>query len=387
MDTEDEVRTLPDHPPRHCPACGARVAEGAKTCLMCGAALDDVEMAPDAEPVADAVPPSRRLKGRQLIFLIGLAMVILGGAVVIGLNLAQGAPAVPTVTPTLTDTPTPTRPPTQTPTPTSTPTPAPTPTPIPPETYTVQAGDTLLSIAADFGITVQELKLFNNLATDNIVQGQTLEIPPPTPTPGPTATVDPSQPTPTFAPLILHTVNAGETLSQIAELYGVSMDDIRAANDMAPGATDIQVNQVLEIPQYTPTPEATAAVVQGDATPASARYDAPTLLHPPAGATFTGLEATVMLQWISAGILEENEFYRVTLKIPTATGTETVQDYLRNTAWRVPEDYFPTSELTNRTFTWHVTLVRQTGTDLNPNYNSISQPSEKRTFIWKADTP
>ncbi len=356
---------------------------------MCGAALDDVP-SPQEEPASE-VSSRQQLKGWKLVLLIGLAVVILGGAVFIGLNLAQTAPIPPTVTPTptLTDTATPTAQPTQTPTPTKPPTPAPTSTPIPPETYAVQTGDTLLSIAADFGITVQELKRFNNLATDNIVPGQTLDIPPPTPTPGPTATLNPSQPTPTFAPLILHTVKAGETLSEIAELYGVSMDDIRAANDMEPGVTDIQANQVLEVPQYTPTPEVTAtvAVVQGDETPSTARYDALTLLYPPNGTTFTGSTTTVMLQWISAGILEEDEFYRVTLSVPTANGTETVEDYLKSTAWRAPEDYVPESDTADQTFAWYVTLVRQTGTDLNPVYNEISQPSETREFIWKAATP
>jgi len=366
------------------------VAEGAKTCLMCGASLDETESAANEEP-APETPPKKRLKGKQLILLVGLAVIILGTAVVIGLNQVPSAPPpTPTTTPTLTDTATPTTMPTNTATPTRTPTPRPTPTPIPPEVYTVQTGDTLLSIAADFGITVQELKTFNNLVTDNIVQGQALEIPPPTPTPGPTATLDPSQPTPTFSPLILHTVKPGETLSEIAELYNVSMDDIRAANDMPTGATDIQANQVLEVPQYTPTPEITptVAVVQtGDQTPESARYNAPTPLYPPNGATFTGPTATVILQWISAGILEENEFYRVTLEFPTADGTETVQDYLRSTAWRASEEYFPDPALADRTCTWYVTIVRQTGTDLNPRYVNISQSSETQTFIWKPATP
>jgi LysM repeat protein len=357
---------------------------------MCGASLDEAETASDEQSTSEA-QPKRRLKGKQLILLMGLAVVILGAAVAIGLNQASSAPPpTPTVTPTFTNTATPTAMPTNTPTPTRTPTPRPTPTPIPPEVYTVQTGDTLLSIAADFGVTVQELKAFNNLATDSIVQGQALEIPPPTPTPGPTATLDPSQPTPTFSPLILHTVKPGETLSEIAELYNVSMDDIRAANDMPTGATDIQANQVLEVPQYTPTPEITptAAVVQtGDPTPASARYGAPTLLYPPDGATFTGPTAMVMLQWISAGILEENEFYRVTLEFPTADGTETVQDYLRSTAWRAPEAYFPDPVLADRTCTWYVTIVRQTGTDLNPSYVNLSQTSDKQTFVWRPAAP
>jgi LysM repeat protein len=365
------------------------VAEGAKTCLMCGASLDETPTDTDDEQSSEA-RPKRRLSRKQILLLVGLAVVILGGSVALGLNLAESAPPPPTFTPTATHTSTPTSTPTETPRPTDTPTPRPTPTPVPPEVYTVQSGDTLLSIAADFGLTVQELKAFNNLATDNIVEGETLEIPPPTPTPGPTATLDPSLPTPTFAPFLLHTVNVGETLSEIAELYGVSMDDIRAANDMDAEATEIQVNQVLEIPNYTPTPEMTVETEQvqdDDAASTSTQYTAPTLLYPPDGATFTGPTALVMLQWISVGILEEDEFYRVTLNVPTADGTDTVRNYIKSTAWRVPEAFFPPAELIDRTFSWSVAVVRQIGTDLNPVYTSVSRSGEGREFLWKPAQP
>ena len=35
--------------PRHCPACGARVAAMATTCLMCGASLAEEETTPEEE--------------------------------------------------------------------------------------------------------------------------------------------------------------------------------------------------------------------------------------------------------------------------------------------------------------------------------------------------
>lgn len=389
METDAKVRAVPDRPPRRCPSCGSRVAEGAKTCLMCGTSLDEVPVETADEGELDDATSKRRLNWKQIALLVVMAVVILGGSVALGLNLSQNVVPSPTVTPTVTHTPTLTPKPTETLRPTQTPTPRPTPTPVPPEMYTVQSGDTLLSIAADFGLTVQELKAFNNLATDSIVEGETLEIPPPTPTPGPTPTLDPSQPTPTFAPLILHTVRGGETLSEIAELYEISMDDIRMANDMAAGSTEIQANQVLEIPRYTPTPEVTAEAesVQNGPESASAQYTAPTLLYPPDGATFTGPSALVMLQWISAGILEEDEFYRVSVTVPSTDGADTRQNYVKSTAWRVPEDYFPLPEIVDRSFTWSVTVVRQTGTDLDADYTSLSSSGEPREFFWTAVQP
>jgi len=92
---------------------------------------------------------------------------------------------VPTSTPTErpSPTPTPTIAPTSTPAPTPVPTVAPTPTTPPPppppqETYVVQEGDTLGTIAAQFGTTVGALQSANGIEDpDTIVIGQVLVIP------------------------------------------------------------------------------------------------------------------------------------------------------------------------------------------------------------------
>ena len=89
----------------------------------------------------------------------------------------------PTLTPTQTPTATPTQTPTATPTqtPTATPTQMPTPSPTPTlavVTYTVQPGDILWNIAADFGVTVEQLIAANDIADSRLIQvGQALVIP------------------------------------------------------------------------------------------------------------------------------------------------------------------------------------------------------------------
>jgi LysM repeat protein len=66
--------------------------------------------------------------------------------------------------------------------PTPTPEPA-TPTPEP-KTYTVQAGDTLFSIALDNNVSLEELARVNQIEdVDLILVGQVLIIPEPTPVP------------------------------------------------------------------------------------------------------------------------------------------------------------------------------------------------------------
>ncbi|MGC9396398.1 MAG: LysM peptidoglycan-binding domain-containing protein [Anaerolineae bacterium] len=389
METEDILQTLPKRPARHCPVCGARVAEEAKVCLMCGTTLEE-------EPEVEAPPPStgpQRMKPVQIIIMAVVAIVILAGSVMLGLRLTQGqfsAPAeLPTFTPTETSVPTFTPTATRTATPTLTPTPLSTPTPQPPQTYTVQPGDTLLGIAVEFNITVDELKAFNNLESDDIGAGDSLLIPPPTPTPGPTPTLDPGEPTLTPAPYLLHTVRRGDTLSTIAENYpGVSVDDIRRANNIPKDTETIQPDQVLVIPQYTPTPEpdTAAAIVGGIPTPAMA-YAAPEMLYPPDNATFTGPDANIILQWASTGILTDKEFYKLEFIVPTVEGKNTINVYQRSTAWRVPEDLFPPADNEDRDCAWRVSVVRQVTSGSDPTYKVIGLTGRRRTFIWNVAAP
>ena len=101
--------------------------------------------------------------------------------------------SVPTPTPRFTPIATVTQRPTSTPkpaTPSATPTPTATPTPI---IYTIKPGDTLLSIAIDFDIPVEDIQTANGIIDPRLLQiGQVLIIPEPeeatgqaTPTPTP----------------------------------------------------------------------------------------------------------------------------------------------------------------------------------------------------------
>jgi LysM repeat protein len=65
------------------------------------------------------------------------------------------------------------------------------PTPAPAKTYTVQSGDTLWRVATSNGLTVTQLKSYNNLTSDFLRVGQVLQLTPgttvePAPVPAPT---------------------------------------------------------------------------------------------------------------------------------------------------------------------------------------------------------
>lgn len=98
-----------------------------------------------------------------------------------------------------------------------------------PGSYTVKRGDSLSEIAARFGVSLARLKADNNLKSDTIRIGQELSLP------GGEALI-PSE----------HTIQRGETLSEIAARYSVSLASLRQANDLS--GDRIMVGQVLKIP-------------------------------------------------------------------------------------------------------------------------------------------
>jgi len=69
----------------------------------------------------------------------------------------------------------------------------PPPTPTPQLTHIVKSGDTAWAIALRYGLTLEQLAAFNNIAPETILQiGQELLVRPPTPTPEPTPTATPT---------------------------------------------------------------------------------------------------------------------------------------------------------------------------------------------------
>jgi len=98
-----------------------------------------------------------------------------------------------------------------------------------PSSYTVRRGDTLSEIAEQFSLTATELKAINGLQSNTIQIGQVLELP----------GIDSSLTSE-------HKIRRGETLSEIAQFYRVSLADLRAANNLR--GDRILIGQTLIIP-------------------------------------------------------------------------------------------------------------------------------------------
>lgn len=131
--------------------------------------------------------------------------------------------------------------------------------------YTVQEGESWDTVAAQTGVSVDELQAANPEAAERengwLLVGETLLIP--------TAAV--------ATPTRNHKVQSGESWNSIADDYGISVGLLRAANPQAVRSSNILYRgeelviptpgTAIASPTAAPTPDATATVTEDDGTP------------------------------------------------------------------------------------------------------------------------
>lgn len=118
----------------------------------------------------------------------------------------------------------------------------------PTETYTVQKGDSLYSIAQKYNTTVDTLKKTNNLSSNILSVGQVLKLPT-------------TEETETEANTITYTVKSGDNLYSIAREYNTTIDAIKNANNLTSNL--LSIGQTIKIPKDTSL-ETTYTVQKGD---------------------------------------------------------------------------------------------------------------------------
>ena len=128
-------------------------------------------------------------------------------------------------------------------------------TPTTGNTYTVKSGDSLWSIANRYNTTVNTLKSLNGLTSDNLSVGQTLKLP------GNTGE--------TIVESNTYTVKSGDSLWSIANRYGTTVNNLKSLNNLT--SDNLSVGQVLRVPSSesggtggTPTTSNTYIVKAGD---------------------------------------------------------------------------------------------------------------------------
>jgi len=373
---------------RLCPQCGATISTRAKTCMNCGADLVAIAKAEAAQ--AKAIAREQRAEAAQrptrIIVIVFTAIVSVLFVAIIVQSTRQSAIAA--LTPTVTRTPTrsvvlPTA------TQRATATPTASPSPVPPIEYQVKNGDTPGRIALLYDLTVPELMFYNGKAEDDvIVVGETLKIPPPTPQPTETASAEPGTSTPGTAGDFVYIVQPGDTLSGIADKFNLPMQRIEDYNPEIGNIQSLHIGDQIKIP-LTPT----ATFTPGPGTPSAAvntptplvQYSPVKLLTPLDREIFVGGSTPILLQWLSAGILQPNELYLVEVERP---GAGTISARTQATSYHLLPDQFPAAGDPNRLFKWRVMIIRQagTGSDQAPTYRVVSPVSES-SFEWLDTVP
>jgi LysM repeat protein len=123
-------------------------------------------------------------------------------------------------------------------------------------THKVAPKETMYSISRAYGVSVDDIRRWNNLTDNNLSVGQELVIKKPS---GQQSTVS-AKPVSTEKvlpppPNGLHTVATKETMYSIARLYGISVSEIRSWNSMS--SDELQVGQSI----YVAAPPANSATV------------------------------------------------------------------------------------------------------------------------------
>jgi LysM repeat protein len=361
-----------------CPTCGTRLSENATRCIVCGSEFSATPKtkAKSEKTIRGAHMPEVTLSLPVALGLLAIFLVI--GALALffslkGTGRLPDSTAIPSPTETVTVTTTPTE--------TLIPTETPTLTPEPPIEYTVQLGDTCISIASLYNSSISAIVSMNSLNSNctDLQVGQTIRVPRPTPTPppAPTATLEPVAATRAACQTVSYTVQANDTLSAIATNYAVSMQAIKDWNGLS--TDNVFIGNQLLIPlcmrDATPGPSPTPT------TPPP--YPAPNLLLPADGAPFTLAADTVTLQWASVGPLRENERYQVTVEDLTGGTGRKLTQYVSDTKFIVPVTFRP-QDNSSHILRWWVVAVRQTSTDDqgNPIWSTAGAESLMRVFGW-----
>lgn len=107
--------------------------------------------------------------------------------------------------------------------------------------YTIKSGDSLYSIARNYNTTVNAIKDINNLTSNTLSIGQTLKIP------------SNNNNNNTNNNYITYTVKSGDSLYSIARNYNTTVDSIKTLNNLTSNL--LSIGQTLRIQTTTTSPE------------------------------------------------------------------------------------------------------------------------------------
>ena len=243
--------------------------------------------------------------------------------------------------------------------------------------HTVQRGETLLGIAARYGVTVADVQSANSLEGTQIRAGEVLLIPIPLSI-SENGVDDGGS---TISTIFSYTVKPGDTLISIAVRLGTNVAAIQNANSLGADGL-IRPEQVLMVPvSGVPATVLTVGAPRAARAGAGQTYDAPQLLGPNDGESIARGDV-VLFRWLSGGLLEENEWYVLYIwpleglfELPPPVWTKSTSFRLSN-QWAPPPD----REVTYR---WQISVARVlAGAGGERSVETAGVPSDVRSFVW-----
>lgn len=268
----------------------------------------------------------------------------------------------------------------------------------------VKSGDTLFGIIGRFGymdgrVIPAILTLNPNVPNENSLPvGQDIMIPRMTQTPTPPnyeatvsimGTLGIPLPDQLSSNTIIdcHKVIEGQSVIDIAEEYNTTLEIISRLNpelvfrncdfnNRSGGpecVVNIQPGQCINVPFPTATMTLSPTPSGNETATPTPTYNPPIIINPPNGAIVSG---SVLLQWVSAGLLKADEYYYLEVTNRTA-GTQYTQ-VTKDTAWPLPSGLVP-PEGEEHDIEWRVVVVRGD----TEAFSVIGGVMPARTFKWR----
>ncbi len=186
-------------------------------------------------------------------------------------------------------------------------------------------------------------------------------------------------------PTSTHTPPATLTMTVLAIQETATITPITLPPTLPPSATPTITSR------FTPSPTRRGATTTTPtpATPTAkpTDYAAPKLTAPLNATTFSGADASIVLEWqgVSTSGLRENEWYLISVLYASRNGATTRREWSRETRWQVKKELWSDALPNARMFSWNIQVMRVEGA--NPYSSSNPAPaspsSETRTFVWQ----
>jgi LysM repeat protein len=169
---------------------------------------------------------------------------------------------------------------------------------------------------------------------------------------------------------------------KIAQKFpGLTTDQIIKLNNLDANCT-IQIGQKLVLRFASATAVVTAPPQVAQTPTPRTGYTAPQLVSPQEGMLFTETQTVITLQWLSVGLLKENEFYVIEIQ-PQG---ETIFPIYETKATSLKLSQELVGDQIERSFRWLVSVKQKLATNPKTNqpiYNDLGPQSEARHFVWR----